>query len=81
MEPMRLQDRRPLDVPSNKNLAQWANQPRNAISGASLIPFARAAMNPQEMFEKIRQLQKENDYLQRQREILSLVQSSANSRI
>jgi hypothetical protein len=35
-------------------------------------------MGPEEMLEKIRQLQKENEYLKRQREILSLVLSSVD---
>jgi hypothetical protein len=33
MEPMRLPDAGSPDVPSNEELAQRANQPRNAISG------------------------------------------------
>jgi hypothetical protein len=32
--------------------------------------------SPEQMFAEIRRLQKENEYLKRQREILSLVQSS-----
>jgi hypothetical protein len=45
MEAMWLPDGGSEDVPSNENLAQRPNQPRDAISGdevASLIPFARA---------------------------------------
>src|SRR5262245_40087626 len=38
-------------------------------------------LSPEEMLDKIRQLQKENDYLKRQREILSLVLSSVESRL
>ena len=33
MEPMRLPDGGSPDVPSNEDLVQRANQPRNAISG------------------------------------------------
>jgi len=36
-------------------------------------------MSPEQMLDKIRQLQKENDYLKRQREILSLVLSMVES--
>ena len=38
-------------------------------------------MSPEQMLEEIRQLQKENEYLKRQREILSLVLSNVESRL
>ena len=38
-------------------------------------------LSPEQMLEKIRQLQKENEYLKRQREILSLVLSTVESRL
>jgi DNA gyrase/topoisomerase IV subunit B len=38
-------------------------------------------MSPEQRLEKIRQLQKENNYLKRQREILSLVLSSVDPRL
>jgi len=37
--------------------------------------------SPEEMAKMIWELQKENEYIKRQREILSLVQSSSNCRI
>ena len=36
-------------------------------------------MSPQEMFDKIRQLQKENEYLKRQREILKKAMSTEDA--
>ena len=40
-----------------------------------------AELSGEQMLDKIRQLQKENDYLKRQREILSLVPSSVDPRL
>jgi hypothetical protein len=37
-------------------------------------------LSPEQLVDKIRQLQKENEYLKRQREILSLVLSTVESR-
>jgi hypothetical protein len=47
--------------------------PRELLSQVDLIFVKR--MSPEEMFEKIRQLRKENEYLKRQREILKKAMS------
>jgi transposase len=63
---------------SDYSLTLWR---RKFLGKTEKVAGEAAAMNPQEMFEKIRQLQKENDYLKRQREILSLMLSTAESPI
>jgi transposase len=57
---------------SDYSLTLWR---RKLLGKTEKVAGEAAAMNPQEMFEKIRQLQKENDYLKRQREILKKAMS------
>jgi transposase len=81
-----------LVIPSGRTQAQIARE--LGVSEYSLTLWKRAylrrlkpgqlegeQMSPEEMLEKIRQQQGEIEYLKRQREILSLVLSSVESRL